>query len=404
MESLTRSLSEPNPHCWIVPYGNPPCWCLRRSASPGMGGVWVPPVHGVPLVGSHHLGVAGEPFSPHPRRPRELCPSQRLPYHSDLELAGVLCHHKTFSAEIADCREAPCTLCDNTLLLPGPRKAPSPTTARFLLRLPLHQRHPPLPHRVPTFPVSAVMADDASRLAVLTCLSLISTSPIPSQNLGLMVLAIEDEFRRDPLCRRSGRVRVVPSRSAAARKDWASGHHFVSPRPRPCSSTSLTTSILQVFAHRVPLAPCPKPRQQTGPISNGGGLPPSCRSGLHQRGGLGPAPPPDRDHPDRFPPLPAASVARKGRSSAVSRQTPSACHSHNVRQMAALHNEISLAVSDLSYMAFCSSPGRVLQLSESQRFVSATYSSSLVPLALIHSLVTSLTSTVLPSSLSRSPP
>jgi hypothetical protein len=75
---------------------------------------------------------------------------------------------------------------------------------------------------------------------------------------------------------------------------------------------------------------------------------------------------------------------------------------HNVRQMAALHNdEISLACVrlELHGILWLLRPGEYCS-SVSHRFVSVTYSSSLAELALIHSLVTSLTSTVLPSSLS----
>jgi hypothetical protein len=149
--------------------------------------VWavsVPPVHGVPLTGPHHLGVAGEPFSPHPRRPREFCPSQRLPLPPDLELAGVLPSPQDVLAEIADCRKAPCTPLRQHPAVAWTKKGSSPATARFLLHLRAPSAPPPLPHRSSHIPVSAIMADDASRLVVLTCLSLISTSPIPSQNLG----------------------------------------------------------------------------------------------------------------------------------------------------------------------------------------------------------------------------
>ncbi len=192
--------------------------------------------------------------------------------------------------------------------------------------------------------------------------------------MGALPPEIEDEFRRDlRFAEEAAESGVVPSRSAAARKDWHVWTSFCVSLDKGPLLLNVADKIrfLQVFAHRV----------RTGALARNPGNKPvrsrtvedylrSVGQGFTSVGALDPRyqkgttlidfrlyrqlrcyskedPP-----PTRVKPLPLAVL-------------------HNVREMAALHgDEISLAVSDLSYMAFfwLLRPGEYCSSSESHPF------------------------------------
>jgi hypothetical protein len=192
--------------------------------------------------------------------------------------------------------------------------------------------------------------------------------------LGSLPAEIEDEFRRDlRFAEEAAESGVVPSRSAAAREDWIVWSAFcVSIRQDPLLfHLADKIKILQVFAHRVRIGTlarnsgnkpvrartvenylrsvgqgfasvgAPDPRHQVGTNLTDFRLYRQLRCYAKQ------------DPPStRVKPLPLAIL-------------------HNVRELAALHgDQISLAVADLSYMAFfwLLRPGEYCSSTESHPF------------------------------------
>jgi hypothetical protein len=192
--------------------------------------------------------------------------------------------------------------------------------------------------------------------------------------LGSLSPEIEHEFRRDlRFAEEAAQSGVVPSRNAASRKDWAVWTSFCVSIHQDALLSHVTNkiSVLQVFAHRV----------RIGTLARNPGHKPvrsrTVEEYLRSVGqGFTSVGAPDPRHqvgtrlldfrlyrqlrcyakedppPSRVKPLPLAIL-------------------HNVRQMAALHgDEISLAVSDLGFMAFfwLLRPGEYCSSSESHPF------------------------------------
>jgi len=192
--------------------------------------------------------------------------------------------------------------------------------------------------------------------------------------LGALSSAAEHEFRRDlRLAEEATESGVVPSRSAAARKDWGVWCGFCAVLGQDPFLTTITdkVKVLQVFAHRVRIGLLAR---------NTGGKPVRARTVEDYLRSVGQgftcvgAPDPrwnaatfqtdfrlyrqlryysKQDPPSsRVKPLPLSVL-------------------HNVREMAQLHNDaISLAVADLSYIAYfwLLRPGEYCSSSESHPF------------------------------------